>query len=437
MQDADPVADTDELVGGPLLDETSTAAATSALFLGIGLLMMGNGLNGAVLGIRASSEGFGLVETGLVMASFYAGFFAGSLYSVRLLASVGHIRVFAALASTASSVVLIHSVSVVPLTWAVMRFVFGACIAGLYVVAESWLNDLATNATRARLLATYMVVTMGGLSIGQVLLTTADANGFRLFILASVLVSLSLVPVTLSATSAPPLRVPVPMSIRSLLKLVPTGVIGSFWVGAGAGTLLGMGAVYGSAVGLSPDRIALFLTAPLIGAIVAQKPVGWLADRYPRRGVIFGIAVQGAAAATGLLLVGDGTAAALALMFVLGAALFPLYSLVVAYANDWVEPEQMVGASAALVRTNGAGAVVGPLVAAGLMAVGDARLFFATLIATHGMVAVYIAYRIVVADPIPLDQQRRFVVIPARGGALAASLIPRRRTRSRSSDQAG
>ncbi|MCP3854835.1 MAG: MFS transporter [Actinomycetia bacterium] len=430
MHDAEAVADTDELVGGPLLDDTSTAAATSALFLGIGLLMMGNGLNGAVLGIRASAEGFGLFETGLVMASYYAGFFAGSIYSVRLLASVGHIRVFAALASTASSVVLIHTVSVVPITWAVMRFIFGACMAGLYVVAESWLNDLATNATRARLLATYMIVTMGGLSIGQFLLNAADTNGFRLFILASVLVSLSLVPITLSATSAPPLRVPLPLSLRELVGIVPTGVIGSFWVGAGAGTLLGMGAVYGAAVGLAPDRIALLLTAPLIGAIVAQKPVGWLADRYPRRGVIFGVSLQGAAAAAGLLLVGDGTLVALALMFILGAALFPLYSLVVAYANDWVAPEQMVSASAALVRTNGAGAVIGPLGAAGLMAVGDARLFFATLIGTHAMIAIYVAFRIVVADPIPLEQQRRFVVMPARAGALAASLIPRRRSRT-------
>jgi MFS family permease len=172
------------------------------------------------------------------------------------------------------------------------------------------------------------------------------------------------------------------------------------------------------------------MTAPLIGAVIAQQPVGWLADRYPRRGVIFTIAVQGALAATALLFVNEGSLLALALMLVLGAALFPLYSLMIAYTNDWVAQDQMVGASAALVRTSGVGAVIGPLAAASFMAIWDPRFFFVILIATHAFLAVHVAYRIVVADPLPLEAQRRFVVFPARAGALAASLLPRPRSRS-------
>lgn len=423
----DPSVDLDEVVGGPWLSGRSTAAATWALFTGLLLLMVGNGLNSATLGVRANSEGFGLAVTGIVMASYYVGFLVGSQYVVQALTTVGHIRVFAAFASTASTAVLIHAVSVTPVTWALMRFLFGLCIAGLYVVVESWLNDLATNDTRSRLLAVYMVVSLGGLAGGQLLLGVADTNGFRLFVLSSVLVSMSLVPVSLSARSTPPLRIPAPISLRELLGVVPTGVVGSFWVGASHGTMFAMAAVYGSNQGLEPGRIAVFIAAPLVGAVLFQWPVGLVADRLPRRGVILAVAAIAAVTAALLVMIDADSNAAVALMFLLGGASIPLYSLVLAYANDWVSPDQAVGLSAALIRMNGAGSIVGPLVAAALMAAFDPDFFFVTLIGTHLTVGVYVLYRIVVAEAMPVERQRRFVAFPARAGILASSLLPRRR----------
>ena len=421
--------DTDAVVGGPWLDDRSSAAASWALLLGLGLLMMGNGLNGLVLGVRSEAEGFGLTVTGLVMACYYVGFLAGSVYTVRLIETVGHIRVFAAFASLASSAVLVHSVSVTPPSWAAMRFVFGLCMAGLYVVTESWLNDLATNETRGRLLGLYMVFSMGGLAAGQLLLSLGDANGFGLFILASVLVSISLIPVTLSASSTPPLREPARLSFRELLRIVPTGVVGSFWVGASHGTLVAMGAVYAAAVGVPKDRIAVLLSAPLVGALVAQWPIGALADRFPRRGVIFVTAVAASAAALALFAVDDGSTGAVALMFVLGGASFSLYSLVIAYTNDWLSQEQFVAASALQIRINGVGAIIGPLVAAGIMGVWGPRWIFVVLVGTHAVIAAYVGYRIFTADPLPMGKQRRFVAFPARAGALAGALVPRNRKR--------
>ena len=241
----------------PLIPRTSVAAATWALFLGLGLVMVGNGLNGALLGVRSATEGFGTTVTGVIMASYFAGFLAGTAYTETALRTVGHIRVFAALASLASSVVLVQAVSVEPLTWAITRFLFGACMAGLYVVVESWLNDLATNATRGRILSVYMIVSMGGVAAGQLLLNVEDTSGFTLFIIVSVLVSLSLVPVTLSASSAPPIAVPESTSLRDLIGRVPTGLTASFFSGASAGALLGMAAVYASQIGLDAGRISV------------------------------------------------------------------------------------------------------------------------------------------------------------------------------------
>ena len=191
----------EDLAAAPAAEpEGDSAAGLWALFLGLGLLMIGNGLNGAVIGVRSGSEGFSVVVTGVIMAGYFAGFLIAPSLVVKMIASVGHIRVFAGLASLASSAVLIHALSVLPVTWTAMRFVFGFCFAGLYIVIESWLAELSTPANRGRTLAVYMIVSMAGLGIGQYLIAVADPNGFRLFIVSSVLVSLALRPVCCSAS---------------------------------------------------------------------------------------------------------------------------------------------------------------------------------------------------------------------------------------------
>jgi len=365
-----------------------------------------------------------------VMASYFAGFLAGSKYAEHLLARVGHIRVFAGLASTASSAVLVHAVFVSPVTWGLMRFVSGMCMAGLYVVAESWLNDLATNATRGRILSVYMLVTMGGLTAGQFMLDLANPDGFELFVLSSILVSASLVPVVLSASSSPPLSVPEPLSLRELARLVPTGVVTSFWVGTSAGVIMGLSAVYAVNVGMSSGRVTTFLAAPLVGSVVFQWPIGYMSDRVSRRAVMFWVAVVASAVCLALTIVAAGSWPALLLMFALGGMTFPLYSLTIGYTADWLPVAKLNSASAALVRTNGVGAVLGPLLGAAAMSATGASAFFWTLVFAHTVIAAYIGYRIVVADAPPVQNRRRFVAIPVRASAMAFNLISRRRRRS-------
>jgi MFS family permease len=407
-----------------IVPEHSSTSGMWPLFLGLALLMIGNGLNGAVVGVRSGNEGFGVMVTGVIMAGYFAGFLLAPSLVVRMVSSVGHIRVFAGLASTASSAVLINAISVVPVTWTLMRFVFGFCFAGLYIVIESWLGEMSTPENRGRTLSIYMIVTMGGLGIGQYLIAVADPNGFRLFIVASVLVSLALVPVTLTTTArVPVLRPPEKVSIRELIRIVPTGVIGSFMSGAAAGVLLGLAAVYSSRIGLSIQRTAGFLIAPTIGAIVFQWPIGKLSDRISRRTVIFGVVVI----ATALCVVGaalpDQTLFVPIVMFGLGGMMFPLYSLVVSYTLDWTPDELTVGAAGTLIRINGAGALMGPLVAALLMSRIAPVWFFWTMASYFGVIVVYVGYRLVAKDAMPQDQQHAFVPFPARATDAAIRLI--------------
>lgn len=416
------------LEGGPWIEENPTSAAR-ALFLGILLLMAGNGLQGSLIGVRSETEGFSTTVAGFVMAAYFAGFLAGSRYSEYMLARVGHIRVFAGLASMASTAVLVHALFINPLSWGAMRFVTGMCMAGLYVVAESWLNDLATNKTRGRLLSVYMVVTMGGMTAGQFLLDAADPDGVKLFLLASVLVSASLVPVALSASSNPPLAVPEPMSLKELFGIVPTGIISSFWNGAATGILIGLGAVYAVSVDVPDSRIPVFLAAPLFGSMLLQWPIGYISDRLPRRGVMFVVAAIASGLCIGLAFTPAGSWTAIGLMTALGAAAFPIYSLTIAYTADWLPTTKLTAGSAALVRVNGVGALFGPLAATVVISFTSPTMYFWSMAVGNGAIAAYLAVRIVISDAPDAANKRRFVAFPARASGAAMGLMRGQRGR--------
>lgn len=405
----------------------SAAAASWALFVGIGLLMLGNGMQASLIGIRSELEGFDAAASGAIMTAYFLGFLIGTRAATRALASVGHVRVFAALASMASAATLVHAVAVHPVPWFLMRLATGLCMAGLYVVAESWINDLSTNATRGRMLAVYMVVSMGGLAGGQLLLNAAPPEGFELFVIASVLISLSLVPVSLSGSSSPPTLHAEPMSIVQLAREVPTGVAVSALTGMSAGALLGMGAVYATRAGLSPSQTALFMGAPMVGGVVLQVPIGTLSDRVSRRAVMLGVALAAVAAAAGLLVLPVGGIAAYLAIFALGGFTFPLYALGIAYTNDWIRPEQATGASAALVTINGIGAIAGPPTAALLISRAGNQSFFLVLVFTHVLIAIALLYRVTFRDRLPTSRQGRFIPLSIRASANAVVLSARRR----------
>ena len=401
--------------------------ATWALFLGLGFLMMGNGLQSSLVGLRTESEGFGTTVSGIVMSFYFVGFLFGTRVANKALQNVGHVRVFAALASIASSSVLVYALAVNPLSWAAMRFATGMCFAGLYVVVEGWLNDLATNDNRGRTLAVYMVVSIGGVGVGQLFLSTGATSGPNLFILSSVLVSLALVPVALSGASAPPVTINPTFPLREIWKIVPTGLITSFASGLGNGALFGMGAVYASGAGLSPAAVGIFILMPMIGAVVFQFPIGIISDKVPRRVVIFGVALVGVLVPIALASTEAGSTLSLGLMVLLGGMMFPMYSLGIAYTNDWLPSGQIVAAAGQLVLTNGLGAVFGPFMATGFIRVFGNQGFFLSIATAHLFLVIYLGYRLITRDGLPLDRQGPYVPFPARASGAAAGLLVRRR----------
>ena len=384
-----------------------TALGSSwALLLGFGILMLGDGLQGTLLPIRADLEGFSATLTGLVMSTFYLGFLVGSILTPRITIKVGHIRVFAAFAALSSAAILVHAlVGSVPV-WMAMRLVSGFCFAGLYIVAESWLNDRATNETRGKLLSLYMVVTYVGVGCGQLLLNLASPLQYELFILTSILISVAVVPLLLSAGSPPAFHDSVRLSLWQLFRLTPLGIVSMFAVGLVTATFFALGPVYAQRIGLSIRDISYFMTAAVIGTILLQGPIGALSDRYDRRTILALVTILTAISALVCIPAEKVSNMALfASIALFGGLAFPLYSICIAYTNDHLEPRQMIAASGALVMVGGLGAITGPLLFALVMDLyGHAALFWAIAI-VHGLTGLFAICRMLISAPVPMERQ--------------------------------
>lgn len=402
----------------------SAAWSLWALLLGVGLLMLGNGLQGSLLGVRAAEESFGNTVTGLVMSAYFVGFLAGSTLTPRKLRDVGHIRVFAALASITSIAILVHVMFIDPWVWAAMRLMTGFAYAGLYVVTESWLNGHASNHLRGRLLAFYMVISYLGMGGGQLLLNVADPSGILLFLIVSILMSLALVPILLSYTPQPDTSQPEAMNLLRLYRLSPLGTLGCLLTGIANGTVFGMGAVFAANHGLETHQIAAFMGAFILGGALFQWPLGKLSDKTDRQWVILIVAALATAFSLAGLLFDQGASHALTLLGVLlGGTTLTLYSLFLACANDVLTPQQTVSASSSLVLALGIGAILGPLSTGLLMDLLGSAGFLWDLALIHALIVVFGGYCLWRYPNQPSDTHGHYVAVPAGTASLGATWV--------------
>ena len=388
----------------------SAISATWPLLLGMGILMLGAGLQSSLLGIRATLEGFPTTVTGLIMSCYYVGYLFGTIMAPRLVRKVGHIRAFAALAAVASAVVLVHGEFVNPPTWAAMRLVSGLCFAGIYVVAESWLNDRATRETRGRLFAIYMVVLYVGLGTAQFLLLPWNPETTAPFMMVSVLISVAMVPIVFSAQQAPEVALPRQVRLRDLYRDSPLGVVGVTVSGLISSVIFSMGPVYARLSGLEMTKVAAFMSVSILAGVVMQYPIGRLSDRIDRRTMIALVCMIATSVAAGIVVFRRMPHALfLTLTAAFSGFALTLYSLSVSHVNDKLDPAEMVAASSKLLRINGTAAAFGPLLMGGLIAVFGTPAYFAALGSLTGALTVYDLWRKMRGEGVPPDQKGRYI----------------------------
>lgn len=384
--------------------------AVTTLLLGIAVILAGNGLLGTLLGVRGELEGFSSSTLGLIMGGYFAGFVAGTFFVPRWVRLFGHIRVFAALASLASIATLLHGLLVVPWFWLILRALAGACIVGIYVVIESWLNERTDNAHRGQVFSAYMTTTLIGLGIGQLLLLAGPIDSLQLFALASVLLSAGLIPVALTRVKEPVLTESARLSIRALYAISPLGVVACAFAGVGSGAFWGLAPVFAAGIGLSAGGIAAFMSLTILGGIMMMWPVGLLSDHFERRKVLLAVcAMTTLTPLAAWVLMSGGLNWLFLGGWLYGAFAFSIYALATAHTNDHVSSEQMLEVSSSMQLLWGTGAIIGPVVAGILMqTLGPAALL--PFISVAALIpALFALYRMQVSAPIAADDQGAFV----------------------------
>ena len=384
--------------------------ATWPLLLGMGILMLGAGLQSTLLGVRATSEAFPTTVTGMIMSCYYVGYLVGTRLAPQLLRRVGPVRVFATLAALASVAVLVHASWVHPLPWALMRLLSGVCFAGIYVVAESWLNHRASRTNRGQLLAIYMLVLYVGLGGAQFLLVLSSPQSTAPFMLVSALISAAMVPIVASAQEVSGPSVPKRVHFRDLYRNSPLGVVAVAFSGMISSIIFSMGPVYARLSGFDTRGVAAFMAVSILSAVLTQYPVGRLSDRIDRRTVIASMCLVATIVAAAIELFSPlPRIVFLGLAALFSGAALTLYSLSVSHVNDKLEPTQMVGASSALLLINGMAAAFGPVITGGLMGAFGARAYFGILGTLTGALTLFDLWRKLRRGAVPQSQKGPFL----------------------------
>ncbi|HKX75114.1 MAG TPA: MFS transporter [Acidimicrobiia bacterium] len=376
------------------ISSVQTIRSAAPLLAAMTVLMVGSGLLGTVLGIRASLEGFPTTVIGVVMSCYYVGFLVGCVVAPRALARFGRVPLFAVLALLSAVNAVAYPLWPSPGAWSLIRALTGLATAGLFVVAESWLASTGDATVRGRLLAVYLLVVNAGYGVGQGLLGLGSPAEAGLFLVAAALLAVSILPLIKVRSSAATRVSHGHLPVRELFARAPLGLATSFVTGIGVGAILGIGAAYATQVGMSVGRVGLFVGAAMAGGIVLQWPMGYASDRLNRRHVIIAASIAGGAIALSGVTADPLSAWPLWAMFGFTAFSFPLYSLAISHVNDALTPEKVVPAAAVLLGAYGSGTLLGPIATSLAMDRLGPEAFWLIAGAGHVLLGVYGLYRL-------------------------------------------
>ena len=370
--------------------------STWALLLGIFLLMIGYGVQGPLLAIRGKFEGFGVDTMSWIMSGYFLGLLLGSQITVKLIDQVGHVRVFAALASLISASLLLFAITPNPFAWFALRIIIGFCFSGVFIVSESWLNDGAPNRYRAQTISIYLIVQLFGMLGAQILINFGETSGYFLFALVSVIVSLSFAPILLTVNSAPIYKTAKRLSVIELYHISPFGCISMIFFGGISSLIFSMTPVFFTELNYSTYQITLAMGLALISSMALQLPISWVSDTLDRRSLIVFSTLIGAFIIGIGFLCPDTFVVKLLLVSIVCAIAMPLYPTIIAYTNDYLNHEDMAAASGGLIFLASLGSCIMPVVCGYLIKNFGPNMFFILLMLLFLMISIYGFYRMAV-----------------------------------------
>ena len=391
----------------------ATVVPIVSLLISTFFLMVGAGLSSIVLPVRGSLEGWSTYEIGLLGTGYAIAFTGGCLVVPRIARQAGHVRAFASLAALLAITALLHALFVHPIVWVLVRGITGFGLAGAFMVIESWLNERVTNETRGFVFSLYMIVTMGAMMTGQFVMPITDPALTTPFMVCAIMFAAAVIPTAMSRQEHPKPLTEVRLNLRALFRLSPAAAVGVVMGGVMEGAWNNMAAVFGSEIGFNTTQIATLLVVTMAGGIAFQYPLGRASDRVDRRLIMAGTGLFCCLIAAAAVSFGSTRPLIIFLTaFFLGGLVYPVYSLAVAHANDFVDSASFVQVSGGLLILYGIGTMIGPLLAAGLMELYGPHGIFLVLAGCSLTSATYALIRKRRRKPVPSEDQDEFSTMP-------------------------
>jgi MFS family permease len=362
----------------------------AALMLSVALLQLSTGAISPLDVLSGTQEGFSRTQLGLLGSSHFFGFFIGCWWAPRLIGTIGHSRTFAVFAAMGTIGAIAHPMYIDAIFWIFLRILSGMCVAGCYTVIEAWFQAKLTNQNRGRVMGVYRVVDIGASSIAQLMIGFLEPATYVSYNILAILACACILPLTLTTSKQPeapsrPRLHPIRTAITS-----PLGVAGVIVAGVSSSSFRMAGPIYAQDVGLNAAQTGQFLATVLIGGAVTQIPTGWLADKYDRRWVLLWLSIASIAICFSMAWLNPNNPNTIYIMaFVFGALTYPIFSVSIAHANDFVSAKDRVELNASLMFLYGIGAIFSPVIASALIeSFGPSALFSYIMIAHIGL-AVY------------------------------------------------
>lgn len=386
----------------------------AALLLGSAFLLFAGGINALILPVRGAGEGFSSVSLGLLGTGWAVGYVLGCVFTSTLVARVGHIRSFSVMSAVAGIAVLLSLLVITPWAWIPVRAISGFCFAGAAMIVEGWLSERSEASSRGTIFGLYMMINLFATTAGQMVLMMGDPMGHLFFVLAAMFYLLALIPTAVSSSASPKPLVQARLNLHELYENSPVAFVAAFFIGISNGAFGTLAAVYATDIGLELSAVALFASLPILAGAAAQLPTGMISDRFDRRLVLVGTALVAFGADIAFISARpDDARVALLAVSVLGAAIFTMYPVIVAHANDHASPDTYVLTSGGLLLVFGIGAIFGPLIAGVSMQALGPRGLFITMVGAHIIIAVYTVWRMNVRVGVPPQQKTTFVFRPS------------------------
>lgn len=385
-----------------------------ALLTGTLFLFLGNGLQGLLLPLRGSLEGYSNETLGLLGTTWAAGFVIGCFVAPNVVRRIGHVRAFSGFLALICMNVLLTGLFVDQTAWLILRAITGFCTAGTSMIIESWLNERATPESRGTIFSFYISITLFGVVGGQMLVPFSDVTTTTLFMICGILYSIAALPTTLSKAASPQPLKRAKLDLKGLFRNSPISFVGILLIGIANGAYGTLAAVFASRAGLSQGAVAALVTITIFAGAIMQFPAGRLSDRMDRRHVLAGLSAAAALAGLVVAMVRPTDAySIIVLVAIYGAAANALYPIAVAHANDFASAEDFVKVSGGLLLLYGIGTIIGPTLGGPVMTwAGPYALFLVTAIA-HILITAYAIIRSRQRAPVPTEHRDAYTVAPA------------------------